>query len=112
MRGAWPVLVAVALVAGCDEGIAVERLHHAVCFPITDRAHGGVACLDCHTAVPQVALTGAEVTCASDSVDCTRCHACAAHTSVLGFACVNRRCYECHRPATGAAPLTGRGEEP
>lgn len=111
MTRVWPALLAAGALAACDGGLPVERIHHSVCFGITGRPHGGVACLDCHTEIPSVALTGDAVTCASGTADCVRCHTCSAHPAVAGFACVSRRCYECHGPPS-PAPLTAREVAP
>ena len=71
---------------------------HQTCFDIRHGPHAGVKCLGCHTTIPAVDVSQ-PLTCASDTADCIQCHqnAPAQHKDVLGFAMVNRKCYECHR---------------
>jgi len=70
---------------------------HQACFDIRRGPHAGIRCADCHTSIPAVGL-GA-FTCLTDTANCLRCHGGVAseHEGVLGFALVNRKCYECHR---------------
>lgn len=80
---------------------------HEACFQIARGPHAGIACLDCHSALTSFAASG---TCSTDTADCMRCHACAKvtpqHSSVAGFQCKDRKCYECHRftAQTGMRP--------
>ncbi len=74
---------------------------HEACFPIGSGAHAGVRCLECHVGLVSTTVTG---TCAGGTTSCIRCHACARHPQqVAGFACLERKCYECHRFATSAS---------
>ncbi len=75
---------------------------HEACFQIGSGKHAGIRCLSCHTSVSGLASTGA---CSSGTASCTRCHSCGSHPSEPGFACAERKCYECHRFANAAAPL-------
>ena len=59
----------------------------------------GDRCRDCHTSFPPVDYQQ-PFTCQTDTAACVRCHSCAEHEPVGGFACANRRCYECHRFST------------
>jgi hypothetical protein len=72
---------------------------HEECFSITRGDHAGIRCRDCHTSFPPVDY-GQPFTCQSGTAACTRCHSCAEHEPVGGFACADRRCYECHRFST------------
>lgn len=79
---------------------------HDACFPISTRAHAGIACSTCHTSLGGAVSTGR---CLTNTADCTGCHehACTTagqvtetdrqHTGVLGYQCKSRKCYECHR---------------
>jgi hypothetical protein len=67
---------------------------HEACFRIASGPHAGISCLKCHTSLSGFALTGA---CSTGTASCTRCHSCGGHPSVAGFACADRKCYECHR---------------
>lgn len=72
---------------------------HDVCFQITRGPHARIRCFDCHTR--PLAPAGGAGTCSTGTATCTRCHGCAAmttvHASVLGYACVDRKCYGCHQ---------------
>ena len=72
---------------------------HEECFSITGGHHAGIRCADCHTSFPPVDYQQ-PFTCQTDTAACVRCHSCAEHEPVGGFACANRRCYECHRFST------------
>jgi hypothetical protein len=74
---------------------------HDACFQISRGEHSGIACGRCHTTVPLVDWSQ-PLACQSGTAACTRCHSCAEHEPVDGFACVDRRCYECHRFSTGS----------
>lgn len=81
---------------------------HDRCFQISSGRHAGIPCLKCHTSVTGFAITGQ---CSTGTAACTRCHSCGSHPQVAGFACVDRKCYECHRfttvtPSGGAALRT------
>ncbi|HET6436663.1 MAG TPA: cytochrome c3 family protein [Anaeromyxobacter sp.] len=75
---------------------------HQACFDILHGPHAGIRCMDCHTTLPPVSFTQ-PLSCSTDTANCIRCHANAPsqHQGVAGFAMVNRKCYECHRFATG-----------
>lgn len=77
---------------------------HEACFQISRGPHAGIGCLDCHTSLTSFAASG---TCATNTADCMRCHACSRvtpqHSGVAGFQCKDRKCYECHRFTTPAA---------
>jgi hypothetical protein len=81
---------------------------HEACFQIARGSHAGIACLDCHSALTSFAVSG---TCSTNTADCMRCHACARvtpqHSSVAGFQCKDRKCYECHTftAPTGVRPF-------
>lgn len=79
---------------------------HDACFSITRGQHAGIRCMRCHTALP-AADYGQPFTCQTDTAACTRCHACGSHEPVAGFACVDRRCYECHRFSVEGGDLRG-----
>jgi len=79
---------------------------HEVCFSIDSGKHAGIRCTRCHTTVPLVDYSQ-PFTCQSDTAACTRCHSCASHDDVAGFACIDRRCYECHRFSTEGGDLRG-----
>jgi hypothetical protein len=70
---------------------------HQTCFEIDNGPHSGIACLQCHTALGSAVITG---NCATNTASCTRCHTCnsvqGVHSSVAGFQCKDRKCYECH----------------
>ena len=78
---------------------------HEACFPIGSGRHAGISCLACHTSLAGFAVTGA---CATNTASCQRCHACASHPqNVPGFACAERKCYECHRFGSTGGALRG-----
>jgi hypothetical protein len=81
---------------------------HERCFAIASGPHAGIRCLSCHTSLASATATGA---CFTDTAACTRCHSCAnmgpRHASVLGYQCVDRKCYECHRFSAQGAALKG-----
>jgi hypothetical protein len=83
---------------------------HEACFDIARGPHAGIRCKDCHTTFPPVDV-GQPLTCLTDTTSCQRCHSCLEHEAVPGFACAERKCYECHRFAsTGGglrSPLRG-----
>jgi hypothetical protein len=83
---------------------------HEACFEIRRGPHAGIRCRDCHPTFPPVDVTQ-PFTCLTDTAACTRCHSCAEHPTVAGFACAERKCYECHRFASVggglSAPLRG-----
>jgi hypothetical protein len=72
---------------------------HEACFQISSGEHAGIACTACHTSLPPVDYSQ-PFTCQSGTAACTRCHSCSSHEPVQGFACIDRRCYECHRFST------------
>jgi len=74
---------------------------HETCFEISRGPHAGVKCKDCHSSFPAVDVTQKPFTCLTDTANCVRCHSCQEHEPVSGFACTNRKCYECHRFSTG-----------
>jgi hypothetical protein len=79
---------------------------HDACFAISGGPHAGVRCEDCHTTIPAATPP---FTCQTDTADCIRCHSCSEHEPVPGFACANRKCYECHAFATvGAVPRSSK----
>jgi hypothetical protein len=73
---------------------------HDLCFPISSGSHHGIRCLGCHTSLGAPAFTGA---CATGTFTCSGCHthACAKsdaqHANVMGYACADPKCYQCHR---------------
>ena len=69
---------------------------HDACFQLKGGKHAGVRCLSCHTTFPAVDLSQ-PLTCATTTTNCQACHACDKHSLVPGFACMERKCYECHR---------------
>jgi hypothetical protein len=77
---------------------------HDVCFQVSSGRHARIPCLSCHTAFPAVDFAQ-PFTCLTDTANCIQCHACSNHDAVPGFACTNRKCYECHTFGTGAAGL-------
>ena len=78
---------------------------HETCFAIRSGPHAGIRCRDCHDAGVPPIPPNQQLTCASDTADCMRCHSCGgvsgAHAGVAGFACANRKCYECHQFSSG-----------
>lgn len=72
-------------------------LAHEACFQIQAPPHAGIACGACHARVAGLVATGA---CFTGNAMCTRCHGCASiaprHATVAGYACADRKCYECH----------------
>ncbi|MBN2524921.1 MAG: hypothetical protein JXR76_00920 [Deltaproteobacteria bacterium] len=69
---------------------------HDRCFPIgTFSKHGSVSCTKCHQGAPPSSLSD----CSTGTFSCRQCHGCqtARHRGVPGYACEDRRCYECHR---------------
>lgn len=73
---------------------------HGQCFNVTSGPHAGISCLACHTSLASFTVTGA---CNTGTAACTRCHTCASHPqNVAGFACAERKCYECHQFASAA----------
>ncbi len=83
---------------------------HEQCFAIATGKHAGIACLRCHTGgIPLVADVNS-LSCTSyltNPPNCQSCHDCGSHPAVLGFACSNPKCYECHRFATTTGALRG-----
>jgi hypothetical protein len=79
---------------------------HEACFQLSGGPHAGIRCLSCHTALTGFATTGA---CNTATAACTRCHACNDHPNEPGFACAERKCYECHRFIAGGLGLS-RGQ--
>jgi len=77
---------------------------HDVCFDITSGPHAAMACLACHTALTTAVISGQ---CATGTADCQRCHSCSRHPQVAGFACADRKCYECHQFRTTSSALRG-----
>lgn len=77
---------------------------HNACFLINAGEHAGVACRSCHTTLAGATVSG---TCATGTAACSGCHehTCSKadedHTSVPGYQCKDRKCYECHRFSTG-----------
>jgi hypothetical protein len=67
---------------------------HDVCFTITSGPHAFIPCLSCHVSLASATITGQ---CATGTAACERCHACGGHPQVAGFACAERKCYECHQ---------------
>jgi len=72
---------------------------HDRCFPLTRGKHRGIKCIECHTTLPGVAISG----CDSFSASCVRCHSCArmdkehlGKEPIPGYQCTDRKCYECH----------------
>jgi len=82
---------------------------HDACFQISAGPHAGIPCLGCHTSLTGMLPTGA---CATNTASCTRCHFCPdmqqRHTSVAGFQCKDRKCYECHQFPAGTAQTRQR----
>lgn len=75
---------------------------HDLCFELSASPHRPFRCQQCHTSVAGLMLTG---TCNTQTTTCTSCHShdCARsdrqHTNVMGYACVNAKCYQCHQRA-------------
>lgn len=73
---------------------------HDDCFRISRGPHGGIRCTSCHSSLPPVT---ASFTCQSGTAACTSCHEHSCdrtdrrHSSVPGYQCKDRKCYECHR---------------
>ena len=71
---------------------------HDACFQLTRGPHARIRCFDCHT---RPLVTAGSGTCSTGTAACTRCHGCAAmstvHASVLGYTCLDRKCYGCHQ---------------
>lgn len=84
---------------------------HDACFEITGGPHAGIACLDCHTSLQNVSISGQ---CATGTAACTSCHthACARtdqqHRDVPGYQCKDQKCYSCHRFTQGGSGLLKR----
>ncbi len=74
---------------------------HDVCFRLSAGSHRSIRCLQCHTSITGLALTGA---CSTQTTTCITCHAhtCARsaqqHKTVMGYSCADQRCYQCHQP--------------
>ncbi len=70
---------------------------HDDCFQLSSGPHARIRCLSCHTAISGATVGG----CNTGTAACSRCHACpdmtTRHQGVLGFACADLKCYECHR---------------
>jgi hypothetical protein len=72
---------------------------HDICFRVWTGSHRPVRCSQCHPSTAGLTFTGA----CSATVTCTSCHAhtCARsdqqHTSVMGYACLDQKCYQCHK---------------
>jgi hypothetical protein len=72
---------------------------HDRCFPISHGEHSGIACLSCHSSLQGTSLSG---TCNTNTAACSTCHthSCSRmdeeHREVAGYACQDRKCYECH----------------
>jgi hypothetical protein len=77
---------------------------HDTCFEISKGPHRVDRCLQCHSSTSGLMFTGA---CVTQTAICTTCicsschsHDCARsakqHTNVMGYACVDQKCYECH----------------
>jgi hypothetical protein len=86
---------------------------HEACFQLGGGPHRGIACFDCHTSLVSAVASG---TCATNTADCMRCHLCSRmtprHSTVVGFQCKDRKCYECHTFTVGgkfAPPRVGKG---
>jgi hypothetical protein len=75
---------------------------HETCFQLQRGPHHRVGCFDCHTRPIGTSSGG---TCSTGTAACTRCHACAdlatRHGGVLGYQCLDRKCYGCHQFAGG-----------
>ena len=73
---------------------------HDRCFLITDGPHASVSCAKCHTTLAGAKATGA---CRTNTETCVSCHThqCSTtdrqHRNVPGYACADRKCYECHK---------------
>jgi hypothetical protein len=72
---------------------------HDVCFEVSKGSHRPFRCQQCHSSIAGLAQIGQ---CTSPTITCTSCHSheCARtekqHTTVMGYACVDAKCYECH----------------
>jgi hypothetical protein len=77
---------------------------HDACFQLTGGPHLGIACESCHSPLPNPLRLAS---CNSGTETCTSCHEHIAsrtdplHTSVTGYQFKDRKCYECHRFASG-----------
>jgi hypothetical protein len=73
---------------------------HDGCFEVSRGPHRAFRCQQCHTSVAGLRLTGM---CNTQTTICSGCHthACARsdpqHAGVMGYACVDEKCYECHQ---------------
>lgn len=74
---------------------------HDDCFRISSGPHAGIRCTSCHSTLPTVTSTA--FSCQSGTAACTSCHEHTCdrtdrrHSSVPGYQCKDRKCYECHR---------------
>lgn len=86
---------------------------HDACFVITRGAHASIGCFNCHVGLGTPQPPG---TCGTRTASCTSCHEheCSAagsatrtdqqHAQVPGYACQDRKCYECHQLGGGTTP--------
>lgn len=90
---------------GCHNAISFFPARfsaHDLCFEVSAGSHRSIRCQQCHTSVAGLTLTG---TCNTQTATCSNCHThdCARsdsqHTKVMGYACVNQKCYQCHQQA-------------
>jgi len=75
---------------------------HDNCFEVSRGSQRVFRCLQCHSSTAGLTLTGM---CNTQTTTCNGCHSheCAksdqqhATLNVMGYACVNQKCYECHQ---------------
>ena len=74
---------------------------HDLCFVVSTGSHRGLRCAQCHSSTVGLRLNGA---CNTQTTTCTSCHThdCSRsdplHANVMGYACANQKCYQCHQP--------------
>lgn len=74
---------------------------HNSCFPITRGPHSKFACLECHSSLAGITVSGA---CSTGTFFCGNCHTSAhsqskmddKHKSVAGYQYKDQKCYSCH----------------
>jgi Zn finger protein HypA/HybF involved in hydrogenase expression len=73
---------------------------HDRCFVVSEGPHAAVQCTQCHSTLAGASASG---TCLTGTASCVACHThqCGTtdrlHRNVPGYACADRKCYECHK---------------
>ena len=111
-RGTAVDHVALNFTAGCETCHLPTRFtparfpQHDLCFVLSAGPHSVLSCTQCHTSLPTTASPAG--TCRTGTASCTGCHEhqCmgpgsmlptdARHANVAGYACKDRKCFECH----------------